>query len=298
MGLSDSDLPPLYQAADTSSTEAQAHFFAATRFRLYGLTGAALFGLFTWRYGASPVDWSGVLAALCFVMALVVEGFLYRAKPERTWYEGRAAAESVKTLSWRYGVGGEPFNVGVHEETYVDNLFLARLESLFDVIKNLDLVPPTSSEAQITPRMREARALPLAERRSIYEQGRVGEQQKWYQANADWNKRFADRWRGAMLVLEIAGVVFGVLKAIGAIEGDLLTFSGVVLAASTAWMQTRQYRTLATAYTVTALELASVRSKIANQHTEAEWAKFVNDAEEAFSREHTLWKASRGVQST
>lgn len=101
-----------------------------------------------------------------------------------------------------------------------------------------------------------------------------------------------------MLAIEIAGVIFGILKAIGVIEGDLLTFSGVILATSTAWMQTKQYRTLATAYTVTALELASVRSKIANQAGEAEWAKFVNDAEEAFSREHTLWKASRGVQST
>jgi hypothetical protein len=298
MSLSDSDLPPLYQAADKSSTEAQSLFFAATRFRLYGLIGAALFGLFTWKHGASPVDWSGVLAALCFVMALVVEGFLYSAKPERTWYEGRAAAESVKTLSWRYGVGGEPFNVGLHEETQVDDLFLARIESLFDVIKDLDLVAPASSEAQITPRMREVRALPLAERRGIYEHGRVGEQQKWYQARANWNKRFANGWTRAMLVLEIAGVVFGILKAIGTIEGDLLTFSGVILAAITAWIQTRQYRTLAIAYTVTVLELASVRSKIANQHTEAEWAKFVNDAEEAFSREHTLWKASRGVQST
>ena len=65
----------------------------------------------------------------------------------------------------------------------------------------------------------------------------------------------------------------------------------------TAWLQTKQHQTLATAYTVTALELASVRSKIAYQNNEADWAKFVSDAEEAFSREHTLWKASRGVRS-
>jgi SMODS and SLOG-associating 2TM effector domain 3/SMODS and SLOG-associating 2TM effector domain 1 len=298
MTLSDGDLPPLYQAADKSSLDAQSSFFWATRFRLFGLTGAALFGLFTWKCGSSPVDWSGVLAASCFVTALVVEGFLYRAKPERTWYEGRAAAESVKTLSWRYGVGGEPFNVGVDEEARVADLFLARLKSLFEVIKDLDLVAPTSSEGQITPRMRGVRALPLAERKDIYEHGRVGDQQQWYQAKANWNKRYARGWTRAMLAIEIAGVIFGILKAIGALEGDLLTFSGVILAATTAWIQTRQYRSLATAYTVTALELASVRSKIANQHSEAEWAKFVNDAEEAFSREHTLWKASRGVQST
>lgn len=165
MTLTDDDLPPLFQAADKSSRNAQSRFLWATRFRLFGLTGAALFGLFTWKFGSSPVDWSGVLAASCFVIALVVEAFLYRDRPERTWYEGRAAAESVKTLSWRYGVGGEPFNIGVEAETAVAGLFLARLQSLFDVIKDLDLTAPTSSGGQITPRMRVVRALPLAEQR-------------------------------------------------------------------------------------------------------------------------------------
>jgi hypothetical protein len=45
---------------------------------------------------------------------------------------------------------------------------------------------------------------------------------------------------------------------------------------------------LATAYAVTSIELASVRTKIAWQQNEGDWAKFVSDAEEAFSREHTL----------
>jgi hypothetical protein len=62
-------------------------------------------------------------------------------------------------------------------------------------------------------------------------------------------------------------------------------------------LQTKQYRALATAYGITALELASVRTKVQWQQNDNDWAKFVNDAEEAFSREHTLWKASRGVRS-
>src|SRR6266404_3168601 len=157
MPLSDADLPPLYHAADNSSMEAQKKFLWATRTRLIGVLGAAFFGLFTWKTGSSPVDWSGVLAALCFAAALVVEGFLYQTKPERTWYEGRAAAESVKTLSWRYAVGGEPFIVG-DAELAVADLFLARLRSLFEVVKDLDLVAPTSSDQQITRKMRDARS--------------------------------------------------------------------------------------------------------------------------------------------
>lgn len=295
--LTDADLPPLYHAADRSSVEAQNRFLLLTRIRLIGLLGAAFFGLFTWTASPSPVDWAGVLAALCFVVALVIDLYLRQAKPERTWYEGRAAAESVKTLSWRYAVGGEPFNVGSEPEGTVAELFLKRLQGLFDVVKDLDLVPPTSSGEQITQPMRDARGLPLAARKVLYERERVANQQDWYQAKAAWNRRRATSWTTMMLAIEVVGVACGILKAVGMIKGDFLGFAGVVVATMTAWLQTKQHRTLATAYTVTALELASVRSSIAQQSTDENWSRFVSDAEEAFSREHTLWKASRGVHS-
>jgi SMODS and SLOG-associating 2TM effector domain 1 len=98
-----------------------------------------------------------------------------------------------------------------------------------------------------------------------------------------------------MLVIEVIGIICAIWKAVGTLQGDILTFSGVVIAAITAWLQAKQYRTLATAHTVTFLELASIHSKLPHQQNEAEWATFVSDAEEAFSREHTLWKASRGL---
>jgi protein-S-isoprenylcysteine O-methyltransferase Ste14 len=295
--LSDAELPPLYQAADRSAAVAQKWFLNAIRLRLLGLIGAATFGLFTWRHNASPTDWAGVLAAYCFITALVVEGYLLKFKPERTWYEGRAAGESVKTLSWRYSVGGEPFSIGTRLENETEDLFLKQLDGVLGVLKDLDLVAPTSSGQQISKTMREVRGLPLADRKMIYEQDRVEDQQTWYARKAAWNKTRAGRWTGAMLVVEGAGIVAGILKAVGTIEGDLLVFAGVVAATMAAWLQTKQHRTLATAYSVTALELASVRSKISHQTNEGDWAKFVDDAEEAFSREHTLWKASRGVHS-
>jgi SMODS and SLOG-associating 2TM effector domain 3/SMODS and SLOG-associating 2TM effector domain 1 len=295
--LAETDLPPLYRAADVSSTKAQTWFLWAARLRSFGLLGAASFGLFTWKFSPPPVDWAGVLAASCFAVALVVEGYLYQATPERTWYEGRAAAESVKTLSWRYAVGGEPFNIGATPESVIADLFLEQLKDLFAVIKDLDLVPPTSSGEQITRAMRDARASLLIDRKAMYELGRVNDQQNWYQAKAIWNERRANYWTRGMLAVEIVGVVCAILKAVGVIEGDLLGFAGAVVATMTAWLQTKQHRTLATAYAVTTLELASVRSKIAYQNNESDWAKFVADAEEAFSREHTLWKASRGIRS-
>jgi hypothetical protein len=296
LSLTDKDLPPLYHSADQSSQEAQRWFLHATRARLLGLLAAAVFGLFVWRTAQSPVDWAGVLAALCFTLAVLVEVYLLRSKPERTWYEGRAAAESVKTLSWRYVMRAEPFNAE-QSPADADSLFLQQLKSVLGVLKDVDLAPDAAVGKQITDAMRAVRAAPLSDRKVAYEEYRVADQQSWYSRKAKWNRDRANHWTFAMLGIEAAGIGGGILKAVGTIQGDVLGLAGAVVAAMTAWLQTKQHRSLAAAYTVTALELASVRSQIGHQESEGDWATFVSDAEEAFSREHTLWKASRGVGS-
>jgi len=44
-------------------------------------------------------------------------------------------------------------------------------------------------------------------------------------------------------------------------------------------------------------ELWAIDAEVSHKHwdDEDEWATFVNESEEAISREHTLWRASRGV---
>lgn len=58
-------------------------------------------------------------------------------------------------------------------------------------------------------------------------------------------------------------------------------------------MQAKQHRALAQAYAVASQELASITSQLNRGITEQEWPQFVIDAEEAISREHTTWLASR-----
>lgn len=291
------DFPALYHAANAASRDGQERFLQMTRARLVVLIAAASLGLFSWRIEGSPIDWAGVACTGCFFVALAIQSYLLKSRPERTWYEGRAAAESVKTLSWRYAVGAEPFNIGREPEPVVANLFLAQLTSALETLKHLDLSPVDSSGYQITKEMSDARATSLANRKALYERDRVQNQQAWYLTKARWNRQRARAWTVAMLGVEIVGMLLGILKAVGVLAIDLLGFAGAIAAAMTAWLQTKQHDVLATAYTVTAIELATVRSKITLQSNEADWSRFVSDAEEAFSREHTLWKASRGPQS-
>src|SRR5258708_38781574 len=117
LAFEDADLPTIFHAADRSSVTAQSQFLTAVAFRLSAIVAAGAVGLAKWRCGTAPTDWAGVGAAICFFAALIVEVYLLKDRPERTWYEGRAAAESVKTLSWRYSVGGDPFGLGAHSTT-------------------------------------------------------------------------------------------------------------------------------------------------------------------------------------
>lgn len=294
MPISSQDLPALYVAADRSSSRAQHAFLLATKVRLASLLAAACFGLFVWKTEHSPTDWAGVLAATSFVLAILAEVYVLTQKPERTWYEARAAAESVKTLSWRYMMRAAPFS---ESDSNAEELFLSRLDDVLNVLRDLDLAVDGAGQQQITPAMRTVREYGLADRKSIYEKDRIMNQQTWYEGEATRNRKLADRWTVSLLFVEAAGVFASILKAVGSLEGDLLSLGSALVAAMTAWLQAKQHRTLATAYGVTTLELASVRSRIAQQASEEDWASFVADAEEAISREHTLWKASRGVKA-
>jgi hypothetical protein len=96
-------------------------------------------------------------------------------------------------------------------------------------------------------------------------------------------------------VLEIAGLLGGALKAFGWISFDLLGFLAASAGGAMAWIEGKQHRNLATAYGIASQELASIASELAMLNSEERWAAFVGQAEEAISREHTLWRASRGM---
>jgi hypothetical protein len=84
-------------------------------------------GAITVHLGSSPVDWGGVVAAVAFGLAVLVELTLLRRIPDRTWYEGRTLAESVITLAWRFAVGAEPFRVDIQSPDEAEALLVQRL---------------------------------------------------------------------------------------------------------------------------------------------------------------------------
>jgi hypothetical protein len=289
--VAESEFPPLYLAADQNSLDGQRRYFNATRLRLAMLVLAAAFGLFTWRTAGG--DLAGIGAATAFVVALLAELYLLQARPDRLWYDGRAVAESAKTLAWRYLVGGSPFGREEVNEREADKLLLDRFRQITGSLGGAHLVPITGAAEQISPALRRYRSLPLEERRELYRNGRIGGQQAWYARTARWNERRATQWSLVLTTLEAMGLAGGVLKATGVLRVDLLGLASAVVAGGAAWVQAKQHQTLATAYAVTSQELSTISGQVDWASTEQEWAHFVDQAEEAISREHTLWRASR-----
>ncbi|MGI8518399.1 MAG: DUF4231 domain-containing protein [Acidimicrobiia bacterium] len=285
--------PVLHHEADATSLWGQRAHLRNIRLELIFLIAGAIAGAVSLGT-VGAVDLAGLLAGLFFLAALTMRHVASTQRPEARWYQGRAAAESVKTLAWRYAVGGDPFGLAL-SKSEVDRLFIARLSDILGDLGDVMLTMVTGSGSQITIEMRTMRELGLEARKHAYASQRIEDQRRWYAAKAAYNTRRLRIWLTVTLALEVAGVGTGLLIAVRLFEtsGHLLGIFATMVAAATAWIQTKQHGTLATSYSVAAQELASVSALIEHQTTDEEWERFVGSSEAAISREHTLWRASK-----
>ena len=282
------DYPAFYRAASTASGGGQNLYMRSIRTRLVALVASAVGGAISWTLGSfEPLPW---LALVGFVVALAAEVVIFAIRPEQSWYEGRAAAESAKTLTWRYAVAGDPFPV---TGTNVDAAFRAQLSAVTRDLTVI-LIPDTGGGDQITESMRELRASDFADRRAAYLVGRIEQQCAWYARKAEQASRRNNQFLLLTIVLEFVGIVAAVLRITGVISFDLLGILAAAAGGIASWAQTRQWGSLARAYAIAANELSTISGQ-AREVTEDAWARFVDEAEEAISREHTLWRSSRGV---
>ncbi|MFI9341292.1 DUF4231 domain-containing protein [Streptomyces sp. NPDC052773] len=289
--ISDSDLPGLFAVADEFSIRGQRTTLLCSRIRLWGAVAAALGGVVNWsRPGLNP--WAA-LTVVGFAAALTAEIVLLSRRPERAWYSGRAVAESVKTLAWRFSVGGDPFPVGLPPR-HAQDLLRARLSGLVTGIR-FPVVLPHDAMATSTA-MGTARAASFEERKAAYLACRIQDQQDWYGKKARINDRSEARWRIALIVGEVTAVLLAVARMAGLWDVDLAGILAALVGSGAGWMALKQYANLAEAYSVASMELVLTHDRLTAAN-EGEWSQAVADAEDAISREHTMWLASRSGQA-
>jgi hypothetical protein len=120
----------------------------------------------------------------------------------------------------------------------------------------------------------------------------VQEQRAWYSSKAKWNQQRMARSNLILLAVAIIGTVIAASRALGLSPLDLLGLVATVMVTIFTLVRLNQHETLARAYHVTAMELTTISQHLDSVQSEDEWSRFVAEAEQAISREHTLWLAS------
>ncbi|MCJ7516227.1 MAG: DUF4231 domain-containing protein [Dehalococcoidia bacterium] len=288
------DLPALFRAADSGSVTAQRHYSQLIAIDLTLLVIAAILG----SLALASTQAKGALAlasAIILGVSIIVTGLIRIIRFEQVWYDGRAIAESVKSLAWRYMTCTEPYSHGLKAAS-LDQKFTSDLSSILAERSDFSsrLGGPLTRESQITKCMREVRKLNTEGREKVYLSDRINDQRRWYGEKTDTNQKSASRLFLAMIVSQILALIAAIILVRWPAvpinpTGILVTLAAVFFA----WLQFRRHQELARSYGLAAQELGLICEQARHVKTADELSNFVSDSENAISREHTLWLARR-----
>ena len=145
--------------------------------------------------------------ATIFIFALAAMLLRTLRSADRDWYQCRALAESVKTLTWRYSMRAEPFDGAQLQQARADfrNLLAALLRANRHIGRRIAGL--NAQGEQITPEMDAARTKSLAERKEQYLAFRICDQRDWYNRNASANKQGMTRWITICAFVYVAAIL-------------------------------------------------------------------------------------------
>lgn len=285
--MKSNDYPGIYQAADALSARGQKGFLKGLTINIAFLIAASLLSFITVKH------W-GIALAQAVLMAAVLgsTAYLALARPEKTWYAGRAVAESIKTLVWRYVSRAEPFN---DVDLKASQDFLDKLRDVVNQNKAVtnQLVTHLSND-QITPVMKDLRLQGLHDRLAVYVQCRIRDQLDWYSQKAEFNRVKSNKFFWCLLFLNASAFALALLKIkFYDFEYFPIDFIITISACVLTWIQAKRYSELSESYALAANEIGIIKHQSEKVATEEGFSLFVGDAENAFSREHTQWVARK-----
>ena len=294
--ITNDELPALYRAADKASLDAQNHCLKLFRAEL----GFIIIASISTSLSVDSTDCKKLLAGIAagaIILSLSATVISILWKQDKKWYGGRALAESIKSLTWRFVTGSEPYLSSLSQQDVESNFSKTLLEML-EQVRDVDTFTTENfgDEKQITERMRAVRQKTIEVRLAIYVENRVREQRAWYSDKARINKTSSNNMFTAIIVIQLAAV----LAAIGLIYvpnfpvnlGSILVTVATTLIA---WLQMKKHQELSQSYSIAAHELGFIEEQANHIINEHDFSVFVADAENAISREHTLWAARRDV---
>lgn len=288
------DFPALYHTSTLESGNAQTTLLCFSKINIVLLSLGAIMSAINvsmlTNHSLVLIITHGSTAML--ISSIILTFAMELANYEKKWYDGRAIAESIKTLSWRFLMNTEPYKTEINpEERFRQDLHsILRSKPSFAELLGGD----TSTKQQITDKMRSIKKASLETRKQIYHINRIQNQKNWYSKKSKENKNSGSLFFWILMGVQLLAIfcsIFILQKPNILVNptGFFTTISTGILA----WIQLKQYRTLAESYGLTTHELGIIESKIEEIKSNDDFSDFVLQAETAISREHTVWKARR-----
>jgi hypothetical protein len=283
--IKETSFPGLYQSANDASLLAQKKYYISLCCYLGLLVVAAAISFFV------PTKSLGALiSAFLFLATLGILIYLKTCRPDDIWYNGRAVAESTKTLSWKWMMRADPF----HEENNVDGLFLSDLKKVLEQNRSLSSVLSSTVGINelISIDMREVRPLSFEERKNLYKSQRIDDQANWYAKKSSFNKKRSTAWFWISVALHALAISMLLYRIYDSSFEFPIEVVATAASAVLTWIQAKKYNELSSSYSLAAHEIGFIKTEW-HSITEEEFSDFVTNAENAFSREHTQWIARK-----
>lgn len=280
--------PALFTSSDKYSIKAQDNFKNLNKWTLVALVVATVLTSLTQE------NWAIWTSTALILVSAILSTLMLVLKFEKGWYEGRAVAESIKTLCWKFMTGARPFSIDLNE-TKAQNLLIENFKKVIGHRKDFfTLIGSDFAENEQLPvELMNIRKLSKDERISIYKTERLEKQKKWYTDKTTENKKWTKISFAVIILAQVLAVISLILKIKFEFEFSIAPILVTISTAFIAWLQLRRYQELSQSYLITATELSLIKSKINQVDTESDFSEFVDDSETAISREHTLWLARR-----
>lgn len=295
--FSDLDYPALFVSADEASKRGQERYILLTRLEvIFIICSAALGALISvLAFIGTAVGGARIVAAFSgsfLIGAALVRAVTRSTQPTGKWFEGRAVAESTKSLAWLYMMHVEPFNVANEQ---ADGEFVDALRAVLG--ERSAVSQPTHGHEslhlqQITPAMRALRRLPFHRRRSAYESLRLDDQLSWYSARSLMLRRGNDRAFAVGILFEVLALGSAMVLIAFPTGPNLIGIFAVTTGAATTLSRLRGDAEVADRYALAAQELSMIRGRLETAR-ERDFPASVKDAEAAISREHKMWASKR-----
>jgi len=282
------DFPGIYREANDISNKTQKFYLFVIKIYLFLLIISAI--LFTYFANIWEIKLANALISLV-ILSLSFGFFFYDF--QGIWYNARAVAESIKTSCWRYAIKAEPYNTDDNE---ANTLLVETMKHIVDMNHDFKkhISAEFSSEDQLPNTLTSVRALPFNERLEYYHKNRVNEQREWYKNKSIKNKNnsLIYSWLLLMLSVTISVLLFLNIDKNNQIEYPVEILLSLISIIFT-WIQTKKYKELNKSYALASYEIGFIATQKQRVDSEEKLSNYVNNSENAFSREHTQWIARK-----